>query len=249
MLGMSQLYQIRGRVGRSRAQRLRLPLLPQRRELSERRAQRLTAHRGVHRAGLGFKVAMRDLEIRGAGNLLGAEQSRHVAAIGFDLYMDMLQSAVAQMNGEPTVQEQPALIETKLHAYVPADYVASEAIKIDVHRRIALARDEQALEALLEELADRFGDVPEPVVNLVDLGRIRLLVQRLGARRALVGTPKVSVAPVGMSSTQLGYLHADAPWAVYNANTGELAVRVLKREEAAPKAIELLRAACRVLGR
>jgi transcription-repair coupling factor (superfamily II helicase) len=248
-LGMSQLYQIRGRVGRSERSAHAYLFYPSARELSEEARARLTTLSDFTDLGSGSKIAMRDLELRGAGNLLGAEQSGHVAAIGFELYMDMLQSAVAEMSGEPTVEEQPALIETKLHAYVPADYVASEAIKIDLHRRIALARSEDALETLLEELADRFGEVPEPVSNLVDLGRVRLLMQRLGARRIVVGTPKVAFAPVTLSSTQLGYLKAEAPWAVYNANSGELAVRVLKREEAAPKAIELLRAAARVLGR
>ncbi|MCB0879321.1 MAG: transcription-repair coupling factor [Thermoleophilia bacterium] len=249
MLGMSQLYQIRGRVGRSERSAHAYLFYPSARELSEEARARLTTLSDFTDLGSGSKIAMRDLELRGAGNLLGAEQSGHVAAIGFELYMDMLQSAVAEMNGEPMLEEQSALIETKLHAYVPADYVASEAIKIDVHRRIALARDEQKLESLLEELEDRFGEVPEPVHNLVDLGRVRLLMQRLGAKRIVVGTPKVAFAPVNLSSTQLGYLKADAPWAVYNSNSGELAVRVLKREEAAPKAIELLRAACRVLGR
>jgi transcription-repair coupling factor (superfamily II helicase) len=249
VLGMSQLYQIRGRVGRSERSAHAYLFYPSARELSEEARARLTTLSDFTDLGSGSKIAMRDLELRGAGNLLGAEQSGHVAAIGFELYMDMLQSAVAEMNGEPTLEEQPALIETKLHAYVPADYVASEAIKIDLHRRIALARDEQQLETLGEELVDRFGEIPEPVANLIDLGRVRLLLQRLGARRIVVGTPKVAFAPVNLSSTQLGYLHAEAPWAVYNANAGELAVRVLKREEAAPRAIELLRATCRVLGR
>jgi transcription-repair coupling factor (superfamily II helicase) len=249
MLGMSQLYQIRGRVGRSTRSAHAYLFYPSARELSEEARARLTTLSDFTDLGSGSKIAMRDLELRGAGNLLGAEQSGHVAAIGFELYMDMLQGAVAEMNGEPMVEEQPALIETKLHAYVPADYVASEAIKIDVHRRIALARDEERLDTLLEELADRFGEVPEPVENLVALGRMKLLMQRLGARRLLVGTPKVAISPINLSSTQLGYLKADAPWAVYNANSGELAVRVLQRDEAAPKALELLRATARVLGR
>ena len=249
MLGMSQLYQIRGRIGRSDRSAHAYLFYPSARELSEEARARLTTLSDFTDLGSGSRIAMRDLELRGAGNLLGSEQSGHVAAIGFELYMDMLQGAVAQMNGEPMVEEQPALIETKLHAYVPADYVASEAIKIDVHRRIALARDEQRLDALLEELEDRFGEVPEPVRNLVDLGRLRLLMQRIGGRRLVVGTPKVAVSPVNLTSTQLGYLHAEAPWAVYNANSGELAVRVLQRDEAAPKGLELLRAAARVLGR
>ena len=248
MLGMSQLYQIRGRVGRSTRSAHAYLFYPSARELSEEARARLTTLSDFTDLGSGSKIAMRDLELRGAGNLLGGEQSGHVAAIGFELYMDMLQGAVAEMSGEPIVEEQPALIETKLHAYVPADYVASEALKIDVHRRIALARDEERLDALVEELTDRFGELPEPVANLVDLGRMRLLMQRIGARRLQVGPPKVSFATVNLTSTQHGYLQADAPWAVYNANSGELGVRVTTREEAAPKAVELLRATARVLG-
>ncbi|MCZ4497106.1 MAG: transcription-repair coupling factor [Thermoleophilia bacterium] len=249
MLGMSQLYQIRGRVGRSTRSAHAYLFYPSARELSEEARARLTTLSDFTDLGSGSKIAMRDLELRGAGNLLGGEQSGHVAAIGFELYMEMLQSAVAEMNGEPLVEEQSALIETKLHAYVPADYVASEAIKIDVHRRIALARSEESLEGLLEELADRFGEVPEPVSNLVALGRMKLLLGRIGARRITVGPPKVAFAPVNLSSTQLGYLKGEAPWAVYNANSGELGVRVTTREEAAPKALDLLRATARVLGK
>ncbi|MCW2949588.1 MAG: mfd [Thermoleophilia bacterium] len=249
MLGMSQLYQIRGRVGRSTRSAHAYLFYPSARELSEEARARLTTLSDFTDLGSGSKIAMRDLELRGAGNLLGGEQSGHVAAIGFELYMDMLQSAVAEMAGEPIVEETPALIETKLHAYVPADYVASEAIKIDVHRRIALARDEDRLDALVEELTDRFGELPEPVSNLVDLGRMRLLMQRLGARRLVVGPPRVAFAPVNLTSTQLGYLQAATPWAVYNGNSGELGVRVTTREEAAPKAVELLRSAARILGR
>ena len=249
MLGMSQLYQIRGRVGRSTRSAHAYLFYPSARELSEDARARLTTLSDFTDLGSGSKIAMRDLELRGAGNLLGSEQSGHVAAIGFELYMDMLQGAVAEMSGEPVVEEQSALIETKLHAYVPADYVASEAIKIDVHRRIALARSEEQLDALAEELADRFGEVPEPVTNLIDLSRMRLLLGRLGGRRITVGPPKVAFSPVNLSSTQLGYLKADAPWAVYNATSGELAVRVTTREEAAPKALELLRGAARILGK
>jgi transcription-repair coupling factor (superfamily II helicase) len=249
MLGMSQLYQIRGRVGRSTRSAHAYLFYPSARELSEDARARLTTLSDFTDLGSGSKIAMRDLELRGAGNLLGSEQSGHVAAIGFELYMDMLQGAVAEMSGDPIVEEQPALIETKLHAYVPADYVASEAIKIDVHRRIALARSEEQLDALMEELGDRFGEVPEPVCNLIDLSRVRLLLNRLRARRITVGPPKIAFGPVNLSSTQLGYLKADAPWAVYNGNSGELAVRVTTREESAPKALELLRATARVLGR
>ncbi|MBC7462371.1 MAG: transcription-repair coupling factor [Thermoleophilia bacterium] len=249
MLGMSQLYQIRGRVGRSSRSAHAYLFYPSARELTDEARARLTTLSDFTDLGSGSKIAMRDLELRGAGNLLGGEQSGHVAAIGFELYMDMLQSAVAEMEGTPIVAEQSALIETKLHAYVPADYVASEAIKIDVHRRIALAPSEDRLDTLVEELTDRFGELPEPVTNLVDLGRMRLLMQRLGARRLVVGPPRVAFGPVNFTSTQLGYLTADHPWAVWNSNSGELGARVTTREEAAPRAVELLRAAARVLGR
>ena len=181
LLGLSQLYQIRGRVGRSDVTAHAYLLYPDATELSEEARARLAALADYTELGSGFRVAMRDLELRGAGNLLGDEQSGHVAAIGFELYCDLLAEAVADLQGvAPETLAAGPRIDVALDAYVPADYVGLEAVKMDVHRRIALATEIDQLRDLELELADRFGPVPEPVANLIGMQELRLAVAPLG---------------------------------------------------------------------
>ncbi|HEV2590737.1 MAG TPA: transcription-repair coupling factor, partial [Gaiellaceae bacterium] len=165
-LGLSQLYQIRGRVGRSNALAHAFLFYPDRRELSEEARHRLSTIADYTELGSGYRIAMRDLELRGAGNLLGDEQSGHVAAVGFELYCELLAEAVAELQGAPPAVSRPVRVEAQVDAYVPADYVPLEAVKIDLHRRVALAGDRSELREIEAELADRFGPVPEPVANL-----------------------------------------------------------------------------------
>jgi transcription-repair coupling factor (superfamily II helicase) len=247
-LGLAQLYQIRGRVGRSTRSAHAYLFYPDRRELTEEARARLTTLSDFTDLGSGSKIAMRDLELRGAGNLLGGEQSGHVAAIGFELYVEMLAESVAELSGEEIVEERTPQIDTRMHAYVPADYVASEAIKIDLHRRIALARDEHRLEELEAELDDRFGEVPEPVQNLIALARMRMLLNRIGADRLSITQTKVAAQPVRLSDTQLSYLRSDLPWVVYGMANRELACRLPSPEEGPKKALEMLRATAKVMG-
>ena len=181
LLGLSQLYQIRGRVGRSDVTAHAYLLYPDATELSEEARARLAALADYTELGSGFRVAMRDLELRGAGNLLGDEQSGHVAAIGFELYCDLLAEAVADLQGvAPETLAAGPRLDVALDAYVPADYVGLEAVKMDVHRRIALATEIDQLRDLELELADRFGPVPEPVANLIGMQELRLAVAPLG---------------------------------------------------------------------
>ena len=143
IFGLAQLYQIRGRVGRSRERAYAYLLYPSAAALTEEAAQRLSALSDYTELGAGFKIAMRDLEIRGAGNLLGDEQSGHVAAVGFELYLEMLDEAVARRwtAGGASDEPEPVRLDVNVDAYMPADYVPYEQAKIDVHRRIAAARD------------------------------------------------------------------------------------------------------------
>jgi len=181
LLGLSQLYQIRGRVGRSDVTAHAYLLYPDATELSEEARARLAALADYTELGSGFRVAMRDLELRGAGNLLGDEQSGHVAAIGFELYCDLLAEAVADLQGvAPEAMAAGPRIDVALDAYVPAEYVGLEAVKMDVHRRIALATELAQLRDLELELADRFGPVPEAVANLIGMQELRLVVAPLG---------------------------------------------------------------------
>ena len=154
MFGLSQLYQIRGRVGRSRERAYAYLLYPSSAALTAEAAQRLSALSDYTELGAGFKVAMRDLEIRGAGNLLGDEQSGHVAALGFELYMQMLDEAVqeASAGGGDEEDWEPVRLEVGVDAYVPADYIPYEQAKVDVHRRIAGAREVAEIAMLRDEL-------------------------------------------------------------------------------------------------
>src|SRR6476661_3651744 len=181
--GLAQLYQIRGRVGRSRERAYAYLLYDSAAALTEEAAQRLSALSDYTELGAGFKIAMRDLEIRGAGNLLGDEQSGHVAALGFELYLAMLEEAIIAREGEGFADDrEPVRLDVNVDAYVPADYIPYEQAKVDVHRRIAAARDVAELMTLRDELDDRFGEPPEPLMNLISLQRARILLGEAGAK-------------------------------------------------------------------
>ncbi|HEV7459607.1 MAG TPA: transcription-repair coupling factor, partial [Solirubrobacteraceae bacterium] len=180
--GLAQLYQIRGRVGRSPERAYAYLLYPSAAALTAEAAQRLTALSDFTELGSGVKIALRDLEIRGAGNLLGDEQSGHVAALGFELYMQMLDEAVRGMRGDTGDEPEPVRLDVDVDAYVPADYIPYEQAKVDVHRRIAAARDVPELDELAAELEDRFGPVPEPLENLLALQQARIKLGQAGAQ-------------------------------------------------------------------
>ena len=184
IFGLAQLYQIRGRVGRSRERAYAYLLYPSAAALTQEAATRLAALSDYTELGAGFKVAMRDLELRGAGNLLGDEQSGHVAALGFELYMQMLDEAVQALGAEGEDGEEapePVRLDVNVDAYVPADYIPYEQAKIDVHRRIAGAREVAELGELRDELEDRFGELPEPLENLITLQQARIKLGQAGA--------------------------------------------------------------------
>ncbi len=172
-LGLAQAYQIRGRVGRSRERAYAYLLYPSAEALSSEAAARLATLSDHTELGSGFAISMRDLELRGAGDLLGEEQSGHVAAVGFELYVSLLDDAVQELRsadgaGAPEAQVR---LDVDVDAYLPADYIPFEAAKIDVHRRVAGAREPGELRALRDELRDRFGPPPQPVESLFELQR------------------------------------------------------------------------------
>ena len=146
---------------------------------------------------------MRDLELRGAGDLLGDEQSGHVAAVGFELYVALLDEAVAALRaaGDGSGEEAPVRLDIEVDAYLPAEYVPFETAKIDVHRRIAAARAPGELRALRDELRDRFGPLPEPVTNLLELQRARIEFGRAGARTAEIRGGRLSVTPLELDAS------------------------------------------------
>jgi transcription-repair coupling factor (superfamily II helicase) len=181
LLGLAQLYQIRGRIGRSEARAYAYLLYPSEEMLTSDAAARLTTISDHTELGAGFRIAMADLEIRGAGNLLGDEQSGQVAAVGFEMYAQMLEDAVHEMQGEVARLAAPVRVELPVTAYIPPEYVAYEAAKIDAHRRIARAASLRELGDVRVELADRFGPPPAPVESLLTLQAIKIKAAELGA--------------------------------------------------------------------
>ncbi|MEA2298857.1 MAG: hypothetical protein QOF77_1793 [Solirubrobacteraceae bacterium] len=226
--GLSQLYQIRGRVGRSRERAFAYLLFDSAAALTPPAAQRLAALSDFTELGAGFQIAMRDLELRGAGNLLGDEQSGHVAALGFELYMQMLDEAVtaAGPHDADGPEWEPVRLDVDVDAYVPADYVPYEQAKIDVHRRIAGALEVAALETLRDELEDRFGPVPEPVANLLALQRARIKLGQAGARTVTFRGGRLTIVPIELDSVRARALRAELPEAVYESGRSQVSLRV-----------------------
>ncbi len=232
LLGLSQLYQIRGRVGRGRERANAYLFYPASAALTREAAQRLAALSDHTELGSGFKIAMRDLEIRGAGNLLGAEQSGHVAALGFELYLKMLDEAVAELEGTEEHDLEPVRIDVPVDAYVPADYVEYERGKIEIHRRVASAADVAAIEELRVELEDRFGPVPEPLERLLGLQRARLRFAEAGANEVAFRQGRLSAGPIDLDSAGARDLRGQVEGAVYESGKRSVAVRVADDPEA-----------------
>ena len=171
--GLSQLYQLRGRVGRSNRTAYAFLMYKRDKMLKETAEKRLKAIREFTDLGSGFKIAMRDLEIRGAGNLLGADQSGHMAAVGYDLYCKMLNDAILRQKGELQEEEFSTTIEIPIDAYIPSTYVKNEMIKLELYKRISGVWTQEDYEDMLDELTDRFGDPPQAVLNLLTIAKIK----------------------------------------------------------------------------
>jgi len=224
-LGLAQLYQIRGRVGRSDVTAHAYLFYPAASELSPEARARLATLADHTELGAGFAITMRDLEIRGAGDLLGAEQSGHVAAVGFELYVELLNEAVAELSGRRRAVARPVRVDARVDAYVPATYIASEALKIDLHRRLALTEDEDELRELEAATEDRFGPLPEPVENLFAIQEAKLKLARLGADYLVFRAGRASVGPLVLGSAELRELRSRVDTAIYTSATREITLR------------------------
>jgi transcription-repair coupling factor (superfamily II helicase) len=237
MLGLSQLYQIRGRVGRSDATAYAFLFYPEARELTPEARARLSTLADHTELGAGFAIAMRDLEIRGAGELLGGEQSGHVAAVGFELYVELLNEAVAELQGQRRVAARPVRIDARIDAYVPQPYVGSEALRIDIHRRLALSETEDELRELQASLEDRFGPLPEPVANLFAIQEAKIKVAVLGADYLVFRGGKATVGRLVLGSQELRELRSRIHTAVYTTGSSEV---TLRSEDGFQQAIRLV---------
>jgi transcription-repair coupling factor (superfamily II helicase) len=186
LLGLGQLHQLRGRVGRSGQRAYAYLFTRPDAVLSEEAYERLKTIGEATALGAGYKIAMRDLELRGAGNLLGTGQSGHIAAVGYDLYCQMVIEAVAELNGEPTPEPEEIKIDLPVAANLPADYVAAESQRLEAYRHLAAIRAEVEVEELRAEWIDRYGPVPEPAGRLLEVALLRAHCARIGARELVV---------------------------------------------------------------
>ncbi|MEU4498206.1 transcription-repair coupling factor [Streptomyces sp. NPDC023998] len=205
--GLSQLHQLRGRVGRGRERGYAYFLYPPEKPLTETAHERLATIAQHTEMGAGMYVAMKDLEIRGAGNLLGGEQSGHIAGVGFDLYIRMVGEAVADYRAavEGGVEEEPPLevkIELPVDAHVPHDYAPGERLRLQAYRAIASANSEEDIKAVREELTDRYGKLPEPVENLLLVAGLRMLARACGVGEIVLQGPNIRFAPVELRESQ-----------------------------------------------
>jgi transcription-repair coupling factor (superfamily II helicase) len=178
--GLAQLYQLRGRVGRSDRPAFAYLLIPPEEALSPVARKRLAAIKEFSDLGSGFRVAALDLEIRGAGNLLGGEQSGHIDAVGFEMYMKLLEETIRELKGEDLEDDVRATVNLRIDFRIDAAYVPDMNQRLMIYRRIAAARNEDELTRIMEEVRDRYGPPPIPVLNLADYGRIRVMADALG---------------------------------------------------------------------
>jgi transcription-repair coupling factor (superfamily II helicase) len=239
LLGLAQMYQLRGRVGR-RGQRAYAYLLhPPDRVLTEEAYERLKTIGEFTDLGSGFKIAMRDLEIRGAGNLLGEAQSGHIAAVGFDLYCQMVVEAVGELKGEPVPEPSDLTIDVPVDANLPRDYVARDDVRMEAYRRLAAVTTPADVDDIREEWEDRYGPPPKPAVALLDVARLRAECARVGVTGITVQRNTARITGLALKESQKVRLRRLAPKAV--AKDDEVVVPLAVRPDGvAPALVELL---------
>jgi transcription-repair coupling factor (superfamily II helicase) len=226
MFGLSQLHQLRGRVGRARERGYAYFLYPPERPLTETAYDRLATIAQHTELGAGMAVAMKDLEIRGAGNLLGGEQSGHIAGVGFDLYVRLVGEAVAEFRGDGT-SEADALdvkVDLPVDANLPVEYLPGERLRLEAYRSLASAATDDAVEAVREELVDRFGPVPPPVENLLAVARFKVLCRRYGVSEVALQGASIRFSPLDLPESAQLRLRRLYARAVYKQAVGTVSV-------------------------
>jgi transcription-repair coupling factor (superfamily II helicase) len=200
--GLSQLHQLRGRVGRGRERAYAYFLYPAEKPLGEVALERLKAVAAHNELGAGMQLAMKDLEIRGAGNLLGGEQSGHIQGVGFDLYIRLVGEAVADYRGEGEEKAAEMKIELPVNAHLPHDYVPGERLRLEAYRKLAAANDDAAIAEVMEELTDRYGEPPAPVANLAAVARFRVRARAAGLTDVALQGNMVRFAPADLPESK-----------------------------------------------
>jgi transcription-repair coupling factor (superfamily II helicase) len=218
-MGLAQMYQLRGRVGRSRERAFAYLFFPPQQSLTEEAHERLATISRFTALGSGLQIALRDLEIRGAGNLLGAEQHGYIAAVGFDTYSRLLQEAVAEMKGEPLPEEQEVRIDLPVRAFLPPDWVGQESLRLELYRRISTARDHAELAEVRAEAEDRYGHLPVEVQTLFAVGSLRITCVALGVREVTTFRTQVRLRSVVLPDHLEFDLSSRVPGASYHRTT------------------------------
>jgi transcription-repair coupling factor (superfamily II helicase) len=225
LLGLSQMYQLRGRVGRAHERAYAYLFWPPDRSITEGAHERLktiSEHTGL---GSGFRIAMRDLEIRGAGNMLGAEQHGHIAEIGFDLYVKLMSAAVDEAKGLPWHEDGEVRIDLPLNAFIPKDYIADENLRLEAYRRIAAATGAEELEEAKSELLDRYGSpLPEPVDALFEVAALRRLMTGAGITEAATVAKMLRIRPIELEESRQVRLQRLLPAAEWRPATQTLLI-------------------------
>jgi transcription-repair coupling factor (superfamily II helicase) len=216
-LGLAQLYQLRGRVGRSAERAFAYFFFPAQREMTQEAHDRLATISSHQALGSGFRIAMRDLEIRGAGNLLGAEQSGHIATVGFDAYARILDESVRELQGQPIPQDKELRIDLPVKAFIPPGWVAQESLRLELYRRISLAGDHDVLAEIREETVDRYGALPDQVATLFAIASLRITASDVGVEEIGTFRDQVRLMPVALPDPLRLDLEERIPGSSYHA--------------------------------
>ena len=237
LLGLGQMHQLRGRVGRSGQRAYAYLFYPPDKVLTEEAYERLRTIGESTELGSGFKIAMRDLEIRGAGSLLGESQSGHIAAVGYDLYCQMVTEAVSEMKGEPA-KKAPAEIKLDVptDSFLPTDYVAKEELRLEAYRRLASVQTDAQVDDIRAEWEDRYGPLPEPAEALLQVGYLRAQCNRLGLRDIQISTSDAKLAPLQLKLSETMRLRRLSKGAKYKEDLGQLVVPLPRRNPDGTKA-------------
>ncbi|MFC7531466.1 transcription-repair coupling factor [Actinoplanes sp. GCM10030250] len=224
LLGLAQLHQIRGRVGRGRERAYAYFLYPRDKPLTEHAHERLATIAQHTELGAGMYVAMKDLEIRGAGNLLGGEQSGHIEGVGFDLYVRMVGEAVQAFKGERPEEEPEVKIDLPIDAHLPTEYIAVERLRLEMYRKLAEARSDTRLEEVIAEMTDRYGEPPAPVVNLIAVARFRQLARAYGLTDVSMQGKHIRFSPLPLPDSKQMRLKRYHPDSVYKTANDQVSV-------------------------
>ncbi|MBR2664589.1 MAG: transcription-repair coupling factor, partial [Clostridia bacterium] len=258
--GLSQLYQLRGRVGRSNRQAYAYFTVRTDRILSETAQQRLEAIREFTEFGAGFRIAMRDLEIRGAGNILGPEQHGHLATVGYDMYCKLMEETLSEVGQGTPRRELETRVDLRVDAYLPGDYVADEKQRMEMYKRIASIRTDSDRAEVIDEMIDRYGDIPAVVETLLDVSQLRAICNRIGISQVArtrggaalrldekyIPDPAMLIQAMAAASPALNFGTGGRPYILYRTNLNsdrEMLDALLRTMKKLTEALEALQEA------